>query len=309
MKTQKILATALAGLTIAASLASCGNASNTASSTSSTDSSADSVSTSNFDATSSISVISREDGSGTRSAFVELTGVLVKGDDGSETDNTLSTAIVQSSTQAVITGVSGDTTAIGYISLGSLNDTVGALKIEGVAPSAETVKDGTYKISRPFNIATKEEVNEVTQNFIDFILSEEGQAIVAEEGYVQVVDNAEAFAGAKGEGTIKVGGSSSVSPVMEKLAEAYQEVNTNATVEVNTSDSSTGMSAAAEGTVDIGMASRELKDTETEKGLTGQTIAQDGIAVIVNKENTVEDITLDQLKGIYTGEITTWELG
>lgn len=309
MKTQKILATALAGLTIAASLASCGGTSDTGSSAgSSTSSSADSSSTSSFDTTSSISVISREDGSGTRSAFVELTGVLVKGDDGSETDNTLSTAIVQSSTQAVITGVSGDTTAIGYISLGSLNDTVGTLKIDGVAPSAETVKDGTYKISRPFNIATKDEVNEVTQNFIDYILSEEGQAIVAEEGYVEVSEDAEAFAGVKGEGTIKVGGSSSVSPVMEKLAEAYQKVNTNATVEVNTSDSSTGMSSAADGTVDIGMASRELKDSETEKGLTGQTIAMDGIAVIVNKENTVEDVTLDQLKGIYTGEITTWEL-
>lgn len=294
MKVKKILATAIAGLVIMSSLASCGGTT-------------DSSSSSGFDTTSQISVITREDGSGTRSAFVELTGVLEKTAE-TKSDNTLVSAIVQSSTQAVLTGVTGDITAIGYISLGSLNDTVGTLKIEGVAPSAETVKDGTYKISRAFNIATKDAVSEVTQNFIDYTLSEEGQKIVADEGYVEVVENAEAFAGVKGEGTIKVGGSSSVSPVMEKLAEAYQKLNTKAAIEVNTSDSSTGMSAVAEGTVDIGMASRELKDSETEKGITDQAIAKDGIAVVINKENTVEDVTLDQLKDIYTGAITTWEL-
>lgn len=299
MKVKKILATAIAGLVVMSSLAGCGGTTDSSSSNES--------SSSGFDTTSQISVITREDGSGTRSAFVELTGVLEE-TDGTKSDNTLASAIVQSSTQAVLTGVAGDVAAIGYISLGSLNDTVDTLKIEEVAPSAETVKDGTYKISRPFNIATKDAVSEVTQNFIDYILSEEGQKIVADEGYVEVVENAEAFAGVKGEGTIKVGGSSSVSPVMEKLAEAYQKINTKATIEVNTSDSSTGMSAVAEGTVDIGMASRELKDSETEKGITGQAIAKDGIAVVINKENTVEDITLDQLKDIYTGTITTWEL-
>lgn len=304
MKVKKILATAIAGLVVMSSLAGCGG---TTDSGSSNAGSSNESSSSGFDTTSQISVITREDGSGTRSAFVELTGVLEE-KDGSKSDNTLSSAIVQSSTQAVLTGVAGDVTAVGYISLGSLNDTVGTLKIEGVAPSAETVKDGTYKISRPFNIATKDAVSEVAQNFIDYILSEEGQKIVADEGYVEAVENAEAFAGVKGEGTIKVGGSSSVSPVMEKLAEAYEQVNKKATIEVNTSDSSTGMSAVAEGTVDIGMASRELKDSETEKGIKGQAIAKDGIAVVINKENTVDDVTLDQLKDIYTGTITTWEL-
>ena len=294
MKTKKILATAVAGLIAMASLAGCG-------------STGSSSSASGFDTKSNISVITREDGSGTRSAFIELTGVQEE-KDGTKTDNTLSSAIVQSSTQAVLTGVAGDPTAIGYISLGSLNDTVKAAKIDGVEPTSETVKDGSYKISRPFNIATKDNLSEAAQNFIDYILSKEGQEIVNKD-YVEAVDNAEPFAGAKGKGKVKVGGSTSVSPVMEKLAEAYQKVNKDVTVEVNTSDSSTGMSQAAEGTVDIGMASRELKDSETAKGIKGTVIAKDGIAVIVNKSNTVEDIKLDQLKGIYTGSITTWELG
>lgn len=294
MKTKKILATAAAGLIAMASLAGCG-------------STGSSSSTSGFDTKSNISVITREDGSGTRSAFIELTGVQEE-KDGTKTDNTLSSAIVQSSTQAVLTGVAGDPTAIGYISLGSLNDTVKAAKIDGVEPTSETVKDGSYKISRPFNIATKDNLSEAAQNFIDYILSKEGQEIVNKD-YVEAVDNAEPFAGAKGKGKVKVGGSTSVSPVMEKLAEAYQKVNKDVTIEVNTSDSSTGMSQAAEGTVDIGMASRELKDSETAKGIKGTVIAKDGIAVIVNKSNTVEDIKLDRLKGIYTGSITTWELG
>lgn len=294
MKTKKILATAAAGLIAMASLAGCGSTGSSSSS-------------GGFDTKSNISVITREDGSGTRSAFIELTGVQEE-KDGTKTDNTLSTAIVQSSTQAVLTGVAGDPTAIGYISLGSLNDTVKAAKIDGVEPTSETVKDGSYKISRPFNIATKDNLSEAAQNFIDYILSKEGQEIVNKD-YVEAVDNAEPFAGAKGKGKVKVGGSTSVSPVMEKLAEAYQKVNKDVTVEVNTSDSSTGMSQAAEGTVDIGMASRELKDSETAKGIKGTVIAKDGIAVIVNRSNTVEDIKLDQLKGIYTGSITTWELG
>lgn len=294
MKTKKILATAAAGLIAMASLAGCGSTGSSSSS-------------GGFDTKSNISVITREDGSGTRSAFIELTGVQEE-KDGTKTDNTLSTAIVQSSTQAVLTGVAGDSTAIGYISLGSLNDTVKAAKIDGVEPTSETVKDGSYKISRPFNIATKDNISEAAQNFIDYILSKEGQEIVNKD-YVEAVDNAEPFAGAKGKGKVKVGGSTSVSPVMEKLAEAYQKVNKDVTVEVNTSDSSTGMSQAVEGTVDIGMASRELKDSETAKGIKGTVIAKDGIAVIVNKSNTVEDIKLDQLKGIYTGSTTTWELG
>lgn len=260
-----------------------------------------------FATTSEIVVISREDGSGTRSAFIELTGVLEKTET-TVTDNTVPSAIIQNNTQAVLTGVSGDNTAIGYISLGSLNDTVTAMKIEGVAPSAETIKDGSYKISRPFNIATKSDISEPAQNFIDYILSAEGQNVVAELGYVGAVENASPFTGAKGEGKVKVGGSSSVSPVMEKLAEEYEKINPNVNIEVNTSDSSTGMSATAEGILDIGMASRDLKDSEIEKGLTGTAIAKDGIAVVINKENTVTDITLEELRKIYTGEVTTWEL-
>ncbi len=288
MKAKQIFATVLTGIMMTVALTSCGTANK------------------EFATTSNITVISREDGSGTRSAFIELTGVQEE-KDGNKVDNTLSSAIIQSNTQAVLTGVSSDNTAIGYISLGSLNDTVTAMKIEGVAPSAETVKDGSYKISRPFNIATKAEVSEPAQNFIDYILSAEGQQIIANEGYVEAVENANAFAGARGKGTVKVGGSSSVSPVMEKLAEEYEKVNPNVNIEVNTSDSSTGMSATAEGTLDIGMASRDLKDSENEKGLTGTVIAKDGIAVVINKENTVTDITLEQLKKIYTGEVTTWE--
>lgn len=291
MKTKRILSAALTGVILAMTLASCGGST-----------------TSGFDTISEIAVISREDGSGTRSAFIELTGVQEEAD-GNKTDNTIATAIIQNNTQAVMTGVAGDPTAIGYISLGSLNDTVTAMKIEGVAPSAETVKDGSYKISRSFNIATKDELSESAQNFINYILSTEGQRIVAEEGYVEAIDNAKAFAGAKGEGTVRIGGSSSVSPVMEKLAEEYEKVNPKVNIEVNTSDSSTGMSAAAGGTVDIGMASRDLKDSEIKKGLKGTAIAKDGIVVIVNKENTITDLTLEQLKKIYTGETTTWELG
>lgn len=290
MKTKKILATAAAGLIVMASLAGCG-------------STGSSSSTGGFDTKSNISVITREDGSGTRSAFIELTGVQEE-KDGTKTDNTLSSAIVQSSTQAVLTGVAGDPTAIGYISLGSLNDTVKAAKIDGVEPTSETVKDGSYKISRPFNIATKDNLSEAAQNFIDYILSKEGQEIVNKD-YVEAVDNAEPFAGAKGKGKVKVGGSTSVSPVMEKLAEAYQKVNTNAKVEIQTSDSSAGMQSAMGGTCDIGMASRDLKDEE-KSALKVETIAKDGIAVIVNNANTCDDLTLDQVKSIYTGETTVW---
>ena len=259
-----------------------------------------------FTTDSEIVVISREDGSGTRSAFVELTGVLEKTET-TVTDNTVPSAIIQSNTQAVLTGVAGDNTAIGYISLGSLNDTVTAMKIEGVAPSAETIKNGLYKISRPFNIATKSKLSEPAQNFIDYILSAEGQKVVAQLGYVGAVENASPFTGVKGEGTVKIGGSSSVSPVIERLAEEYEKINPDVNIEANTNDSSTGMTSTAEGIVDIGMASRELKESEIQKGLIGTAIAKDGIAVVINKENTVTDITLDQLKSIYTGEVTTWE--
>ena len=256
-----------------------------------------------FDTSKTIAVVTREEGSGTRDAFTELTGVLVKDGD-TKTDNTPSSAVTINSTAAVITNVKDNDSAIGYISLGSLNDTVKALKVGSVEATAENVKSGDYVISRPFNIAYKGELSEVAQDFVDYILSSDGQKVVADEGYVAVTENA-AYSGKKPEGKISVAGSSSVSPVMEKLAEAYQKVNTNAKVEIQTSDSSAGMQAAMEGTCDIGMASRELKDKEVSE-LKATTIAKDGIAIIVNKANSCEDLTVDQIKSIYTGETTVW---
>ena len=254
-----------------------------------------------FDTSKTIAVVTREEGSGTRDAFTELTGVLVKDGD-TKTDNTTSSAVTINSTEAVITNVKDNDSAIGYISLGSLNDTVKALKVGSVEATAENVKSGDYVISRPFNIAYKGELSEVAQDFVDYILSSDGQKVVADEGYVAVTENA-AYSGKKPEGKISVAGSSSVSPVMEKLAEAYQKVNTNAKVEIQTSDSSAGMQAAMEGTCDIGMASRDLKDEEAST-LKSITIAKDGIAIIVNKANTCDDLTVDQIKAIYTGETT-----
>lgn len=256
-----------------------------------------------FDTSKTIAVVTREEGSGTRDAFTELTGVLVKDGD-TKTDNTTSSAVTINSTEAVITNVKDNDAAIGYISLGSLNDTVKALKVGSVEATAENVKSGDYVISRPFNIAYKGELSEVAQDFVDYILSSDGQKVVAGEGYVAVTENA-TYSGKKPEGKISVAGSSSVSPVMEKLAEAYQKVNTNAKVEIQTSDSSAGMQAAMEGTCDIGMASRELKDKEASE-LKATTIAKDGIAIIVNKANSCEDLTVDQIKSIYTGETTVW---
>lgn len=252
-----------------------------------------------------ITVISREDGSGTRGAFVELFGIQEE-IDGEKVDMTTDYAQVTNSTSVMMTGVAQNPKAIGYISLGSLDDSVKALKVDGAEASTENVKNDTYKISRPFNVATKEGVSEVAQDFMDYILSEEGQKIVEESGYISAAENAEAYAGNKPKGKVVVGGSSSVTPVMEKLKEGYEAVNPDAEIEIQQSDSTTGMESALSGTYDIGMASRALKDSETEKGLTGVQIALDGIAVIVNKENSLADITSDQVKDIYTGEITDW---
>lgn len=256
-----------------------------------------------FDTSKTIAVVTREEGSGTRDAFTELTGVLVKDGD-TKTDNTTSSAVTINSTEAVITNVKDNDSAIGYISLGSLNDTVKALKIGGVEATADNVKSGDYAVSRPFNIAYKGELSDVAQDFVDYIMSSDGQKIVSDNGYVTVSENA-AYSGKKPSGKISVAGSSSVSPVMEKLAEAYQKVNTNAKVEIQTSDSSAGMQSAMGGTCDIGMASRDLKDEE-KSALKVETIAKDGIAVIVNNANTCDDLTLDQVKSIYTGETTVW---
>lgn len=296
--TKKITATALFGVLAVSAFAGCGGAGSSSNGSSDTGSDA-----AKFDASKTISVVTREEGSGTRDAFTELTGVLVKDGD-NKTDNTTTSAVTINSTEAVITNVKDNEAAIGYISLGSLNDTVKALKIGGVEATADNVKSGDYAVSRPFNIAYKSELSDVAQDFVDYIMSSDGQKIVSDNGYVTVAENA-AYSGKKPSGKISVAGSSSVSPVMEKLAEAYQKVNTNAKVEIQTSDSSAGMQSAMGGTCDIGMASRDLKDEE-KSALKVETIAKDGIAVIVNNANTCDDLTLDQVKSIYTGETTVW---
>lgn len=252
-----------------------------------------------------ITVVSREDGSGTRGAFVELFGVEEKDADGKKVDKTTLDANITSSTSVMMTTVSGEKNAIGYISLGSMNDTVKGLKIDGVEPTAAHIKDGTYKIARPFNIATTGNASDVTKDFVAFIMSTEGQKVVADNGYIPM-DNVSAYAGSKSAGKIVVAGSTSISPVMEKLKEAYKAVNTGADIEIQTNDSTTGMNSVADGICDIGMASRDLKDSELAKGIQATVIAQDGIVVIVNKNSTVDNLTVEQVKTIFTGAVTDW---
>lgn len=259
-----------------------------------------------FDHTSAIAVYSREDGSGTRGAFIELFGVEEKDESGEKVDNTTEEAIITNSTDVMLTSVAGDTYAIGYVSLGSLNDTVKAVKIDGAEATVENIKSGTYKIARPFNIATKGEVSEAAQDFINYIMSEDGQKIISANKYIEVA-NSGAFTSTNPKGKIVVAGSSSVTPVMEKLIEAYKAINTNADIELQESDSTTGITSTSDGTCDIGMASRELKDTETALGLKATVIAMDGIAVIVNNNNPAEDYTVDQVKDIFTGSAAKWE--
>ena len=252
-----------------------------------------------------IYVISREEGSGTRGAFVELFGIEEKDAAGNKVDKTIDNAEITSNTSVMMTSVAGDPSAIGYISMGSLSDTVKALSIDGVAPSADSILDGSYTISRPFMVATKEGLSPVAQDFMNFLLSADGQAVVERKGYI-AVENTGAFVGTQPTGKVIVAGSSSVTPVMESLKEAYLALNPNAAIEIQQSDSTTGMNAVAEGICDIGMASRELKDSETAKGLVSQTIAMDGIAVIINLENPVSDLSKTQVKDIYTGASTLW---
>ena len=252
-----------------------------------------------------ISVYSREDGSGTRGAFIELFGIEEKDANGDKVDMTTPSAAITNSTSVMMTSVSGDENGIGYISLGSLNDTVKALSIDGAEATAENVKNGEYKVSRPFNIVTKDGVSDVAQDFIDYIMSVEGQKVVEDNGCISVADSAGSYTASGATGKIVIAGSSSVTPVMEKLSEAYKALNPDVTIEVNQSDSTTGVNMAAEGTCDIGMVSRELKDSESNVKAT--VIAQDGIAVIVNPGSSLDNLTSDQVKGIYTGELTTWE--
>lgn len=257
-----------------------------------------------FDANKDISVISREDGSGTRGAFVELFGIEEKDSNGGKIDNTTKEATIANKTDVMLTNVAGDPYSIGYVSLGSLTDNVKALKIDDVEANVENIKNGTYKMARPFNIAIKGEATGLQKDFINFIMSAEGQSVVAEI-YIKIDDNAPKFNGTKSSGKIVVAGSSSVTPIMEKLKEAYITINPNADIEIQQSDSSTGMQAAIDGTCDIGMASRDLKDSEKES-LAAMEIALDGIAVIVNIENPLGNLTSDEVKKIFTGSYTSW---
>ena len=310
---KKLIALSMAALCVAASLAGC------SSSSTSEESSAASASTSVASAESSaaasgestegmsgaISVVSREDGSGTRGAFIELMGVEEKDESGNKVDKTVDTAEITNSTAVMMTTIVGNPAAIGYISLGSLNDSVKALQIDGTEATVDNIKNGTYKVARPFNIVTKSDVSETAQDFINFIMSDEGQAVVEENGYVSNGSTG-AFAGGEVSGKVTVAGSSSVTPVMEKLAEAYKAINPNVEIEVQMSDSTTGVTSAIEGICDIGMASREIKEEETAQGVTGQVIAMDGIAIIVNNENPISALESSQVKDIFTGAVTDW---
>ena len=332
MKKRNLLAGILVGVMAMTALAGCGETTQSPQSSTSTTSSS-----SDFKADSDITVVSRENGSGTRGAFIELMGIEEKGADGTKTDKTTNEAVIANKTDVMLTNVAGDEYGIGYVSLGSLSSSVKAVKVDGVEATAENVKNGTYKVARPFNIATKSDISDVAQDFIDYILSSEGQEIVS-DGYIKINDDAQPYAGSKPTGKIVVAGSSSVSPVMEKLKEAYLKVNTNAEIELQTSDSTAGMTGAMEGTCDIGMASREFTNAEIElqtsdstAGMTGAMegtcdigmasrelkdsesatltatpIALDGIAVIVNPQNPTDDMSTEDIKDIFTGTKTMW---
>lgn len=295
---KKVMCMAVTGLLAVSMLAGCGN---------SADVSAAGDGAADFDKSEFINVVSREDGSGTRGAFIELFGIEEKDAEGNKIDDTTEEAIITNSTDVMLTTVSGDNYAIGYVSLGSLNDSVKAVSIDGSEATVENIKSGAYTIARPFNIAASGEVSGPAQDFINFILSSSGQTVISESGYITVNDGAEAFTSNGASGKIVIAGSSSVTPVMEKLKEAYIAVNTAAEIEIQESDSTTGMTAVMEGTCDIGMASRELKDSEIEGGLTGTVIAMDGIAVVINHNNPADDFSKDAVNRIFRGDVTAWE--
>ncbi|MDY2662406.1 substrate-binding domain-containing protein [Bariatricus massiliensis] len=304
MKMKKFMAMTLAAVMTVALATGCGSKKDETDSTNN-DTDTKTESGSDWDPTNDISVISREDGSGTRGAFIELFGIEEKDASGEKVDNTTVDANITNSTEVMMSTVAGDEYAIGYVSLGSLNDKVKAVKIDGAEATEENIKSGTYKVSRPFNIATKGEGSEVAQDFINYILSEEGQKVVSDNGYISL-DDVKPYESNGATGKIVIAGSSSVTPVMEKLKEAYLALNTEAEIEIQQSDSTTGMTSAIDGICDIGMASRELKEEEAAE-LTPIVIATDGIAVVVNNDSTVDDLTSEQVKAIFTGEALTWE--
>ena len=300
---RKLAVLAISAALVMGTMTGCGSTNSDAKNSDNAGTNKSASSETGFDTSKDISVVSREDGSGTRGAFIELTGVEEKDADGNKVDNTTLDASITNSTEVMMTTVSGNDYALGYASLGSLTDTVKAVKVGGVEATADNINAGTYTLARPFNIVTGDSVSEVAQDFINYIMSEDGQKIISDNGYIEV-ENTGSFTSSKVKGSIVVAGSSSVTPVMEKLKEAYAKVNSNASIEIQESDSTTGVNSAIEGTCDIGMASRDLKDEE--KGVKATAIAKDGIAVIVNNNNTIDDLTVDQIKDIFTGAVTTW---
>lgn len=303
MKMKKIAAAVMMVSMVAVTAVGCGSSNGT--DTKGADAN-QSDATSDWDETSDVTIVSREDGSGTRGAFIELFGIEEKQDDGTKVDMTTTDAQITNNTSVMLTTVADNEYAIGYVSLGSLNDSVKALKIDGAEATAENIENGSYKVSRPFNIAVKKDLNnKVAKDFMSFIMSTEGQKVVADEKYIAVADVKD-YAGTKPSGSCVVGGSSSVSPLMEKLIEAYKAVNPNASIELQTSDSTTGMTSTIEGSYDIGMASRELKEEEAAE-LEPTVIATDGIAVVVNNANPLDELSADQVKDIYMGNVSTWD--
>lgn len=300
MKLKKFLAVAAIIAMTAVSAAGCGSKEET------TDGGQDTKTETSWDSSNDISVVSREDGSGTRGAFIELFGVEEKDENGEKMDMTTEEAAITNSTSVMINTVAGNEYAIGYISLASLDDNVKAVKIDGAEATVDNIKSGSYKIQRPFNIVTKDGLSDVAQDFVNYIMSTEGQQIVEDNNGIPM-DDVKPYEGNGATGKIVVSGSSSVSPIMEKLKEAYLAVNTGAEIEIQTNDSTTGVTSVIDGLCDIGMASRELKDTETEQGVTATVIALDGIAVIVNNDSAVDELSSEQVKSIYTGEALTWD--
>ena len=303
MKMKKIAAAVMMVSMVAVTAVGCGSSNGT--DTKGADAN-QSDATCDWDETSDVTIVSREDGSGTRGAFIELFGIEEKQDDGTKVDMTTTDAQITNNTSVMLTTVADNEYAIGYVSLGSLNDSVKALKIDGAEATAENIENGSYKVSRPFNVAVKKDLNnKVAKDFMSFIMSTEGQKVVADEKYIAVADVKD-YAGTKPSGSCVVGGSSSVSPLMEKLIEAYKAVNPNASIELQTSDSTTGMTSTIEGSYDIGMASRELKEEEAAE-LEPTVIATDGIAVVVNNANPLDELSADQVKDIYVGNVSTWD--
>lgn len=252
-----------------------------------------------------IHVVSREVGSGTRGAFTEITKILAKNDKGEEVDSTYEEATIVNSTEGVITSVNGDPFAIGYISLGSLNDEVKAVKVDGVEATPENINKGDYKIARPFMLAYHEaNLSDVAKDFLTFIMSKDGQEIVKEDGCIPI-ETTESYKPANIEGRIAIAGSTSVTPLMEKLVDKYKELNPGFEADIQSNGSSAGIQAAIEGVAEIGMSSRNLKPEELEK-VESTAIAMDGIAVVVNNDNAIDDISLDNIHKIFVGEVKDW---